>query len=210
MSTEFQGHWPQSRAIVRDHIKRRPKPSKESSIRLARIADLVSATSWVENNTEMQNWAGLEMRFPPDTSRIESYWKNLKYSTIPIAYEYLDERVGYAELDLSDLSFGSCRLGKFIVGPSTYRGKGNGRRFLKDIEQLLFRELSFVRFDLLVITRNAVARDLYTSQGYLTEGILKNARYYDGLFFDMELRAKLNSYFLTATVKSSGPLEPTS
>ena len=73
--------------------------------------------------------------------------------------------------------------------------RGLGRRVLNEIIRTVFRELGAHRLFLDVFEDNARARHLYESLGFKYEGIMREAAYRDGRWFDLHLMSMLESEY---------------
>jgi diamine N-acetyltransferase len=72
---------------------------------------------------------------------------------------------------------------------------GLGRRVLTEIIRTAFRELGAHRLFLDVFEDNARARHLYESLGFKYEGIMREAAYRDGRWFNLHLMSMLESEY---------------
>ena len=78
-----------------------------------------------------------------------------------------------------------------VVGiRKAYHGRGIGSEFFKRLD-LWARESSITRIELTVMCRNKVALGLYEKNGFVIEGIKKNAMVVDGELIDEFYMAKL-------------------
>jgi diamine N-acetyltransferase len=73
--------------------------------------------------------------------------------------------------------------------------RGLGRRVLTEIIRTAFRELGAHRLFLDVFEDNGRARHLYESLGFKHEGIMREAAYRDGRWFDLHLMSMLESEY---------------
>jgi diamine N-acetyltransferase len=73
--------------------------------------------------------------------------------------------------------------------------RGLGRRVLTEIIRTAFRELGAHRLFLDVWEDNGRARHLYESLGFKHEGIMREAAYRDGRWFDLHLMSMLESEY---------------
>ena len=69
----------------------------------------------------------------------------------------------------------------------TEKGKGYGRQAIQLVKQFVFDDSGFHRLWLDVIDGNDRAVKLYESEGFVHEGTLRQAEYYDGKFHDLHL-----------------------
>ena len=73
--------------------------------------------------------------------------------------------------------------------------RGLGRRMLKELMRIAFRELGAHRFYLDVYDDNARARHLYESLGFHYEGIMREAAQRDGQWCNLHLMSILESEY---------------
>ena len=157
--------------------------------------EFINVVSWPASQEEFQNWLGNVLPHKPSEKLVKEYWTMLLQSnySLPLSFKFNGEFTGYAELNFNNHTFGGCRLEKFIIGPQSNRNKGHGSKFLKELERFVFDLLCLHRFDLFVVERNFVAKNLYIKQGFQSEGVMRESRYYDNTFFDIEIMAKLKA-----------------
>jgi RimJ/RimL family protein N-acetyltransferase len=79
----------------------------------------------------------------------------------------------------------------------TDKGKGYGRQALRLIKQLTFDHLLFHRLALDVKVHNARARSLYTCEGFVEEGILRDRLKSDQGYESLVLMSMLASEYST-------------
>jgi len=78
-----------------------------------------------------------------------------------------------------------------VVGiRKAFQGKGIGSNFFKELD-LWARQNGIKRLELTVMCPNTVAKHLYEKNGFVIEGIRKNAMYVDGEYIDEFYMAKL-------------------
>lgn len=92
------------------------------------------------------------------------------------------KRVGY--LILRGIEKRIVELTRIAI---TEKGKGYGRQAIQLVKQFVFDESGFHRLWLDVIDGNDRAVKLYESEGFVHEGTLRQAEYYDGKFHDLHL-----------------------
>ena len=174
------------------------------TLRPASLRQLLSAADWCRTPDETRNWAGDVFGPRISGDDLARYWEtSVEGDCSREALALRDNNglaKGYAELGSINLTHGSARLQKFIVGPPGERRRGHGALFLDLLCHRAANELGVHRLDLLVIERNEAAIRLYASHGFVREGTLRDARRYDGAYHNMLLMAKL---------LDASPTEPT-
>lgn len=160
-------------------------------LKKAYFNDFRTAYGWCENEIEVQNWAGNQIQVNMDGQALETYWQNsvvVIKDKIPLAaFTDSDKLIGYVELSDINSNHKSARIEKFIIGPSSFRGRGYGTSFLEMLIDYIFDDLEFHRIDLLVIERNTGAERLYRKMGFEVEGIMRDARLYANRFFNIKI-----------------------
>jgi diamine N-acetyltransferase len=73
--------------------------------------------------------------------------------------------------------------------------RGLGRRMLKELMRIAFRELGAHRFFLDVYDDNARARHLYESLGFKYEGVMREAAHREGQWCNLRLMSILESEY---------------
>lgn len=81
-------------------------------------------------------------------------------------------------------SSGSIQLKRIVVATT---GQGLGRKILKELMRMVFREFGAHRLWLDVFDDNAGARHLYESLGFVYEGVLREAGRRGDTFFPLHL-----------------------
>jgi RimJ/RimL family protein N-acetyltransferase len=78
-----------------------------------------------------------------------------------------------------------CRI---LIDPAQ-RGRGWGRSLVHGLLERGFNEMKLRRIDLRVYAHNEPAIRCYTSEGFVREGILRQATRVEGAFWDVVLMA---------------------
>lgn len=106
----------------------------------------------------------------------------------------LDEYVG--EVVFNDYSPANKSVNYRIAIGSRGRGRGYGTEATQLMINYGFQELEFNRIELEVYEFNAVARHVYTSCGFVTEGRRRQALYLNGRYYDAIIKSILRSDWL--------------
>ena len=105
--------------------------------------------------------------------------------------EDMDGRcLGHVGLYQIDYRAGSAEFG-IMIGDAASRGRGIGRECTIHVTDYAFRDLRLNRVSLTVLATNVIARELYRSIGYQTEGVLRQAQFRNGRFVDVILMAQI-------------------
>lgn len=78
-----------------------------------------------------------------------------------------------------------------LIGEEDYRGKGVGSEVTALMRRIAFDDLGMNRLCLRVDLDNAAAVALYTSQGFVREGVLREESYIEGRFKDILIMSQL-------------------
>uniref|UniRef100_A0A7C4S054 N-acetyltransferase n=1 Tax=Fervidobacterium pennivorans TaxID=93466 RepID=A0A7C4S054_FERPE len=93
-----------------------------------------------------------------------------------------NEKIGFVEFDLRVINRNAYIT--FYVAPQ-YRGKGIGKLMLRKALEFAFKELNLHRITAEVYEYNERSLRLLESSGFKKEGILKEAKYHDGRYWDI-------------------------
>jgi len=80
------------------------------------------------------------------------------------------------------------------------RGRGLGRDTLRLVKRIAFEELRAHRLWLDVMAHNAAARHLYSSEGFVPEGTLREALRLDGRYVDLVLMSVLEDEYRSLSI----------
>uniref|UniRef100_A0A7V4NG82 N-acetyltransferase n=1 Tax=Fervidobacterium pennivorans TaxID=93466 RepID=A0A7V4NG82_FERPE len=92
------------------------------------------------------------------------------------------EKIGFVEFDLRVINKNAYIT--FYVTPQ-YRGKGIGKLMLRKALEFAFKELNLHRITAEVYEYNERSLRLLESLGFKKEGILREAKYHDGRYWDI-------------------------
>ena len=98
----------------------------------------------------------------------------------------------YAILRGLEETSSAIELKRIVVGTPA---RGLGRRILKELMRIAFREMRAHRLYLDVFDHNARARHLYESLGFRYEGVMREAARRDGHWCDLHLMSMLESEY---------------
>lgn len=126
---------------------------------------------------------------------------HLQPNRLDLAIEAIDSKevVGEIVLNEWDRANFSCNL-RILIGPAG-QNKGFGSEAISLILKEGFERLKLHRIDLAVLAFNPRARHVYQKLGFIYEGCLREAHFYDDKWFDSELFSLLASDYLNLKVK---------
>ncbi len=159
--------------------------------------DFQRLIGWIPDAAFLVQWAGTsQFRFPLDEAQLEEYLRPTQ--AVPPtrrAYKAVDrkagEAVGHIELNDIDVRNRSARVARVLVGEAGLRRKGVGTQMLREVLRIGFCELGLHRIELLVFAFNHPAIACYEKVGFVREGVLRDARWHDGRFWDLVLYSLL-------------------
>lgn len=71
----------------------------------------------------------------------------------------------------------------FILEP--FRGKGLAEQALRLLLEYVFKTMNFYRIEAEVVAYNPAAKALFEKLGFIREGVLREAKYFDGSYHDI-------------------------
>jgi RimJ/RimL family protein N-acetyltransferase len=171
---------------------------QKCKLRPIKRADLARSIEW-RNNPEIRN-AVLGYRFPV-TEKMEEGWYDR------ILGEQGQRRASFAIEDctdgaltgfvhLSDIDW-PCRSAHFgiVIGEIGRHDRGIGREATELALAYGFGTLNLERIELRVVATNARADHLYRSLGFVEEGRLRRAAFFDGAVADVLVMGLLREEF---------------
>ena len=91
----------------------------------------------------------------------------------------------------------SAEFGNLLIGETVFLGRGLAREATELLLGVCFRQLELNRVCLKTFADNARAISLYQKCGFAAEGILRRARFKNGVFRDVTVMGILREEFLT-------------
>lgn len=132
----------------------------------------------------------------PQSKQDITHWlskinESSKTVTFGVCCSITNKLIGYAGIaSISTLN----RCGEYfvLIGDKDYWGKGVGTEVTKLITDYGFRTLGLHRIELTAFSNNPAAIRAYSKAGYVKEGVLREAGYRNGKFFDKVLMSVLS------------------
>ncbi|MCI0709156.1 MAG: GNAT family N-acetyltransferase [Chloroflexi bacterium] len=141
----------------------------------------------------------LEQEQHPDNRRFILQWSRERHLvTIENAdsghwiVEINGQRVGYVILNGLTSPHGAVELARMVISA---KGHGYGRQTLRAIKRIVFEEWGKHRLWLDVMTYNQRARSLYQSEGFIEEGIWRDALLIDGAYVSLVFMSILETEY---------------
>jgi RimJ/RimL family protein N-acetyltransferase len=146
--------------------------------------DFNKIVKWNEGKSAdfILQWSGPLYKFPMTETQIDDYFEDyvLKDDSNIVVYKIVlvetGEMVGTIELKEFDKENKIGRVGRFLIGEESCRGKGIGRLALKEVVRIGFEELGFDKVTLAVFDFNQNAIKCYENVGFVKEKLIENAR----------------------------------
>ena len=162
-------------------------------------ADIPLFAAWWRS-VELQQYMAQEAVFPKNEQDeyewYESVRKNPNIYVFAVRRQDNDTLVGSASLFDINWRVRKCTFG-IALGDPTVWGKGLGTDATRVIVGYAFQELNLNRVQLDVYEFNERARKAYEKVGFSSEGILRQAVYREGRYFDVEVMAVLREEWET-------------
>lgn len=161
-----------------------------------RSCDWEQLIRWASNPDLLFNWMGASFQYPLTREQIERYqaeaWEE---NPTLFIFQAIDENgapVGHIEVGRVNRTNDYARLERVLVGESARRGTGVGTAMVRQAAEFAFRELQLHRLELLVFEDNHAAIRCYEKAGFITEGVMREARKApDGSYRDLRMMAML-------------------
>lgn len=146
--------------------------------------DFSKVLEWNQNTAPefLMQWAGPAFVYPLTVEQLISYSAQGENKRDPERFLYRiiesgsEETIGMIELGRIDYTNKSGRIGKFLIGESSARGKGIGQSVLNLLITFGFEELGLQRITLGVFDFNLSAILCYEKAGFCKEALLRGAR----------------------------------
>ena len=111
--------------------------------------------------------------------------------------------VAHGEIGLINREQETASLCRILIDPAQ-RGKGFGKALVHALLVRGFDEMKLRRIDLRVYAHNAAAIRCYTSEGFVREGVLRQATRVEGVLWDVVLMAHFREAWNTITGETGG------
>ncbi|MEW6569109.1 MAG: GNAT family protein [Chloroflexota bacterium] len=147
---------------------------------------------WVPDEAFLMQWAGTSFEFPHDEAQLEAYLRPTQGERpTRLAFKAVDRSsgvaVGHIELNNIDRKHRSARVARVLVGEASKRRQGIGTEMVHQVLRIGFERLGLHRIELLVFEFNQAAIACYEKAGFVREGLLRQARWHRGQFWDLLL-----------------------
>jgi RimJ/RimL family protein N-acetyltransferase len=168
---------------------------KKTHLRALQHDDLPRCVSWF-NDPEVRHF--LTFRYPLSMAEEEKWWANLhkRENDYIFAIEAEDgKHIGNVGLHGVERENRRAMLG-IAIGEKTYWGRGYGTDAIQTLLGWAFGYLNLNRVYLTVYAYNERAIRCYEKCGFRHEGVMRQALYSDGQYFDEGMMGILRDEFL--------------
>ena len=111
--------------------------------------------------------------------------------------------VAHGEIGMMNREQETASLCRILIDPAR-RGRGFGKTLVHALLVLGFEEMKLRRIDLRVYAHNAAAIRCYTSEGFVREGVLRQATRVEGALWDVVLMAHFREEWNRITGQKGG------
>jgi len=173
-----------------------------TGIRLRHVEekDLELLVKWrndPENNKWFFNIRPLAMETQKQWLEKVSADNSRKFFIIEVLSENF-RQVGTIGLYDIDYDHKCAEFGNFLIGEEKDRGKGYTKEAFRLLVDHAFFDLGLNKLYLYVFTHNHVARVFYWKNGFIKEGILRNAKFKNGRYMDVTIMGLLKYDYMEA------------
>lgn len=128
----------------------------------------------------------------------EWYWNNVINSDNHVVFAIIEKSslkiVGECRISYIDWMRRKGEVGILIGG--LYRGKGYAEEALRLLFDFAFNRMNLHRLEAQVDIQNTASSTLFSSLGFVQEGIIREANYYDGSYHDILIFGLLDREFI--------------
>ena len=167
-----------------------------TNLRSVDRSDLERIHGWLDDS-ELMRWWGYGAPAPSRSAtvrRIEEWLADELIWNHPVALmvETLDgDTCGLVILSRIAAIDRSCELSIFLE--PAFRGQGIGADVIETITDVLFTQWNFHRLTVQSEEHNVAAHALFTRLGFVLEGRLREARFFDGAWHDVLIFGRLRA-----------------
>jgi RimJ/RimL family protein N-acetyltransferase len=167
-------------------------------LELIKDEDFNKVVQWNKEKSKdfLIQWAGPAFEFPLTEEQLRQFFKdyNTSNSASPLLFKIIlessGEIVGTIEIRKYEKEVNTGRVGRFLIGEESARGKGIGSAALSEIVRLGFDELKYDKICLGVFDFNSSAIACYKKIGFQIDRLTeKYAKASDGYWnlYDMSI-----------------------
>jgi len=150
--------------------------------------------AYCHNSPDVRPW--FFTNYPTNSLRqkecIEKIYENYEYVPLIIMNQQSKTDVGVTAFHRIDIVGGMATLSIILPDRENWN-KGYGKEATHLMVEYGFDVLGFHRIQLVVAAKNSAARRIYASAGFQEEGVLREAMYQDGNYWDFIMMGLLAS-----------------
>lgn len=146
--------------------------------------DFYKIVEWNRGKSQdfLTQWAGPIYTYPLTEAQLEQFFKENNANSGPemriykIVLECTGNMVGTIELRKYEKEENTARVGRFLIGEETARGKGVGEAALRETVRIAFEELNYKKVCLGVFDFNTSALACYKKVHFEIEKLIEKYR----------------------------------
>ncbi|MDA3832532.1 MAG: GNAT family N-acetyltransferase, partial [Spirochaetales bacterium] len=148
--------------------------------------DIPLLVEWNRKTSEkdLLRWAGPVFTFPLTSEQVCRYLE-MKGQSELFAIEANGAAVGIIELGQITIQHRNARVGKVLIGETSFRGRGIALKAIQKVLYIAFIEKNLHKVSLAVLSDNQRAIRGYMRSGFTEEGRLRDHRYAEGHWYDL-------------------------
>lgn len=155
--------------------------------------DIPEVLGWIQNESEMVQWAGPLFKWPLSRSQFLEHLKSAKIeppTLYPFGLYHNRTLMGYSELWGYNRHFNSAIASRIIISPLK-RNKGLGQWMVERLLEFGFETLGLNRIGLGVFDFNTTAIQCYENAGFTMEGTMRESAKADGAYWNCHIMSIL-------------------
>ena len=162
-------------------------------------SDYAAFIEWQKDATETDLFlfAGRTFTPPVTKEQLAAYKAEANRKTLPVKLftvieKGTGEKIGHIQVSDIDAVNQSAFLNRVYIRKES-RGKGYGKALIEAMKQYVFNDLGFHRLSLYVLSNNLAAKRMYEQVGFKEEGVMRDARLFQGDYLSLHLMSILSN-----------------
>lgn len=177
------------------------------------VSDIPRLMQWIPSSKFLLQWAGPGYSFPFTEAQIIAHLTGHSAAAgstviLKVVLRGTDIPIGHGEILGIDVQQRSAVLGRILIGPGEYRGRGYGLALVRALTRFAFENFPIHRLALNVFSTNETAIKCYTNAGFVKEGELRDARFFENQFISITIMSMLYPQFNQIYYPSEYPVKP--
>ncbi len=164
-------------------------------LREYRESDFENLRRWA-NDIEVTKYLSSIFDYPHSEKKTRDFINHMmdKGTGFVIAHKKDGSYIGQIDLFKINQKDRSAELG-LVIGKKDLQGKGYGQEALKLLQKFVFETININRLQLLVHSENERAINCYKKAGFIEEGRMREALYFEGRYVDHIIMSILKSEY---------------